>query len=884
MSDGSNPIEQACSILISNTRSKFGKNKDLVAAVEHACHILRTLVQKRVSLSYAVTALDGLSQECQEVIEFHSRKLESYSLNDEIASVYSFIQQVLVHWFIQYIRIRDGLVIITSGECRHPADQILAEKGKSFASNLSKKCERSDGTRVYREEGCYSGYAWDEFHDEEVGVRARMIQALGGISSSSAERKIDRLLDGNSSTFEIHMSEHENSAKSLEKRVESVKDDFVHIVNRYLKRAGLGTLSLKAVDKFEKLLLNKQGQRIFVIDRMADNFVIRDKGGVIPSVAQLKDWQRAIELPEVFKVRARGATINKDCEEINTTSNLPTKQRRLKNRAIQDDDDDNESVELSNCNTISKFCSKQSQISAKGLKVKTSSFKQVISGSPTYQNISLTTIKDGLGINSLALQASMEQAQTEDIAAVALCESNANEIMDDIAHHKEEIRRCKKELKTASDNNEIWNLKEGLREVSMKLGNMLLSLASTNRFESRSKVIDNAEDHIREALKYFMYANVVIESLNDSYLRSQEKDVSIEKILLLLRTRARLNAGIASVELYGSMTARASNLSPAHGKITNDAEEQLKHAEEAAVSLKKQLSVSSFGQSFSFLEKDKHAEICIYAQAMTVLASIEHARVKLLCFQQNWQKSTTQVKDMCQFEKDCPFSPDSYYVGIMNISKVFMDDLHKEVLEYLIVKYMMPISLLTMAASILENKASDDDTKTFFEASCIGYQTALRIRNDIEHVLQHHKSYDPSTDSDIVSSFLKENEICNQSELESGRSELQKWWNDRNQPMKTSSSGSSKDYPIPFLYSSDYPNTPSFPATFSSISDRMKSSPPTSTRSTMSGNMPITLLKIYKNQNGQVTNVSSKRKYRRWGDERLLHPVGFPAGPPSMVR
>jgi len=63
----------------------------------------------------------------------------------DTSTLRSAIQEILTHMFIQYIHIKDGFVLLTSGECRHEADSMLAKNEKQFPSKLTTLSKRKDG-------------------------------------------------------------------------------------------------------------------------------------------------------------------------------------------------------------------------------------------------------------------------------------------------------------------------------------------------------------------------------------------------------------------------------------------------------------------------------------------------------------------------------------------------------------------------------------------------------------------------------------------------------------------------------------------------------------------------------------------------------------------
>jgi len=128
----------------------------------------------------------------------------------------------LQRFFAQLIRLHDGLVLLESGECRHPGDVRRARKeegrekkgekkkgggggggGEGFGSRLTgggsgagggkrgakggdvvddgsaSGCLRRDGyTRLYRRDRVYSGTGWDEITDPRNGLQTRLGRAV----------------------------------------------------------------------------------------------------------------------------------------------------------------------------------------------------------------------------------------------------------------------------------------------------------------------------------------------------------------------------------------------------------------------------------------------------------------------------------------------------------------------------------------------------------------------------------------------------------------------------------------------------------------------------------------------------------------------------------
>jgi hypothetical protein len=85
---------------------------------------------------------------------------------------------ILQHAMENMLRMSDGLVMLTSGECRHPFDVQQGQKTK-FRSKLNNVKERQDGyTCLYKADAVYSGFGWDEFTNETVGIQHRLVAIL----------------------------------------------------------------------------------------------------------------------------------------------------------------------------------------------------------------------------------------------------------------------------------------------------------------------------------------------------------------------------------------------------------------------------------------------------------------------------------------------------------------------------------------------------------------------------------------------------------------------------------------------------------------------------------------------------------------------------------
>ena len=168
--------------------------------VDHANHVLRTLTAKRTSLKSALLAF-------REASELHVQQFLGAATGQEDRKRR---QIILRNWFANYIRLRDGFVLLESGERRHPHDGDLninnnnsatttIHASEAAASSLSRNQKfqsklngafRSDGiTRKFSSSNGYTGAGYDEVYDEDVGIKRRLLEALSNVDCKGGRRR-----------------------------------------------------------------------------------------------------------------------------------------------------------------------------------------------------------------------------------------------------------------------------------------------------------------------------------------------------------------------------------------------------------------------------------------------------------------------------------------------------------------------------------------------------------------------------------------------------------------------------------------------------------------------------------------------------------------------
>ena len=246
--------------------------KHISKLVQHAQFILKTLTVKLISLKHGVTAL----YDCWSMAHQTLQKYKDSSL-----------QSILQHFLQCYLRLRDGVTLLVSGECRHPGDI----KSIQYKSRLTMNQVCNDGyTMLYSKDLTYSGFGWDEFYDANCGVQARLVKALSTLAGGSFKSKLwDRLVDHGAQLFESSMDTHETELQGIQKSLEDFRERVIGDLAKLLpnRRIIFGTQ-----DKIEYLEICG----VFRLQRRGSEFQIMGDEGVLPSGWTIAQWKDHLKL------------------------------------------------------------------------------------------------------------------------------------------------------------------------------------------------------------------------------------------------------------------------------------------------------------------------------------------------------------------------------------------------------------------------------------------------------------------------------------------------------------------------------------------------------------------------------------------------------------
>jgi hypothetical protein len=446
--------------------------------IEHTRFLLMELFKKRESL---LSFLQWFKQEW--------KRIEGDLPKDPV--------QILQHTMQSFLRCQDGLVLLTSGECRHAYD-IQRALQTNFPSKLPTLKKRNDGyTYLYKSDAVYSGTGWDEYANDTVGLKARLIAELQQFNTSPWE-----LLEKYNSTdlLESLLDQQEGHVKEIQHGLQQMKSTILNDINQRLKPKNL---KFATQDKMERLSLLYQ-ERSIDLSRRADSFQI--EGPLLP-----EDRLR----PEQWTVCALSSYDQQRCSS-------PSNRKRR--RIVEDSDSDIEADVKIGSHVVSNKPSKRKNSAGLVVLDRTSQ-------TGLEREDSVAAIKVQLGIDNQGLENARIGLEDEDMCPV-------------VSYETDEVVRCKKILNRACsrqvvDDDEVWDARECLRRALMDAGSYSLwtskdSASAVERFkEANTLVVQQIEAH-RQA--------------TGTLADSDSISLFIQRNLLYLQAQAAINIGISFIE------------------------------------------------------------------------------------------------------------------------------------------------------------------------------------------------------------------------------------------------------------------------------------------------------------------------------------------------
>ena len=322
--------------------------------------------------------------------------------------------QVYVYeWFAHYLRLRDGFVLFESGERRHKHDVDDEDaKKRGFYSRLSSKPKQRDGyTQTYSSRLGYTGYGLDEFNDEVVGIRIRLLDQLmiiKGVSGSRRHQEREKiwnkiLEDDMVEIWNMYFDQINAVSGSLRDDFTSIQSRFVSEINQHVqmhwkKQSGIGKLKLVANDKNERISFDSLD-----VCREGDAFTLSDKGGSLPIGMSVVDWKKKFRpKQQQQQVRQSSQPRQQQGQKQQSNQNHNKKRRRI----IEESSSDDESSD--------KLPSKKRKLN-NGIVIRERQEVTISSGAQVNKKTSsLDEIKRQTGVSATQLEQGYDQVEGEE--------------------------------------------------------------------------------------------------------------------------------------------------------------------------------------------------------------------------------------------------------------------------------------------------------------------------------------------------------------------------------------------------------------------------------------------------------------------------------------
>jgi hypothetical protein len=485
--------------------------------VRHTRHLLIQLLEKRQSL--------------QALIEWLSKEWKT-RLQAKLADP-EHTQTILAHALQCLVRCQDGLMLLTSGECRHPEDVKEANK-THFPSRLLSMDERSDGYTKLYSGAAYSGFGWDEYANETVGIQARLIQVLRPF-----HRDPWGYLEAPSQLLETLLDRQEDAVKNLKQSLQAIKVQMANDITKQLAKPKVFTTQ----DKMERIqvLVPARGsnkEQTITVVRMADNFKILGTSVLPNDVKTPGRWNRILALSLSSGRDTSTATL-----KASSAAAATSRKRRL--TILEDSDSSDEENTTTRNKKTATAIQKAHTVPPRSTEASHSTGLQVrveTSKKATETEDSLKAIKTQMGADVRGLENSLQELEHESKATDSTHNHPSSHEHENVQRATKILHRAERRQDIDRDENEIWDARDCLRQAWVELGNdALWSFRSTKNLEQALSSFQQAKKLVVQQQEAH---RISVASTNDQTTEARR----ITRDLLLLLAETTTNAGITLVQ------------------------------------------------------------------------------------------------------------------------------------------------------------------------------------------------------------------------------------------------------------------------------------------------------------------------------------------------
>jgi hypothetical protein len=536
--------------------------KGVSKILRHVQHFFLQLSANVASLSVALECAEGTALPRSWVTSL----LDSRRSSDSSADADRRLASVVQHVFSTLLRLHDGLILVTSGECRHDADAALA-RSSPFPSRLISG--EGGESNVYRRDGVYSGTGWDEWADERNGLQARLVHASKkSWDALSRGTGIEHLLN----QLEADIRRLEDSFSRLKAAVERA---LLPPLQQTLRAANV-KIRLSFQCKMESMTIHAPAAKYSMEwKRLAGQFQLGET--VLPQRISRNEWENMLGYREPQSTSSSSSS----AAAVASAAIPRSKNQKRKRQCMFDDSDDEEEEEGPSAPEKSAAGANLTRaappittatVTTTGLVVQQKQRRDLAvrdRGGPTpdhqpCDSVNVNDIKAALGVDVTDLEASHAALQEEEVAA--LDEAQRVDSLEESENYERKYRVLRKELDRAlrkvpqrpdDDDDLIWDLRDCARLAAMEAGNQ--NLLSEGSEDGRHDAADRRKA-LERALYFFKAAQELVEDqerLHDRMTRRRggdgQQDATaglFRRNLLFLKGQAHVNAAIALVELF----------------------------------------------------------------------------------------------------------------------------------------------------------------------------------------------------------------------------------------------------------------------------------------------------------------------------------------------
>ena len=163
-----------------------------------------------------------------------------------------------------------------------------------------------------------------------------------------------------------------------------------------------------------------------------------------------------VDIAAKQKSAAGGGKACSSSAEMSTTKTATAASKRK--RIMESDSDGDGDGDDDSKSVLSRQSMQPKKTTTGGLRVKATAVATKSASSPDQKTVSVIAIKEKLGVNNQALQASLDNLEMEGsemITGAQRLDQEIVEVEEDIAHCKEELNRYKKDLRSATHEDDV---------------------------------------------------------------------------------------------------------------------------------------------------------------------------------------------------------------------------------------------------------------------------------------------------------------------------------------------------------------------------------------------------------------------------------------------